>query len=141
MADDRHVIGPDEQRQMARQHVFVVNGSPPFLDIMRELLQDERYNVTTTNFVPRTFEQIETLQPALLVIDIVVGEQAGWDLLERLHREASTRQMPVLVVSTDPDLLERAQEQTERYGGQAYLAKPFDLDEMLRVIQGLIGPA
>jgi CheY-like chemotaxis protein len=126
---------------MARQHVFVVNGSPPFLDIMRELLQDERYNVTTTNFVPRTFEQIEALQPALLVIDIVVGEQAGWDLLERLHREASTNRMPVLVVSTDPGLLDRAQEQTERYGGQAYLAKPFDLEEMLRVIQGLIGLA
>lgn len=141
MADDRHVIGPDEQRQMVRQHVFVVNGSPPFLDIMRELLQDERYNVTTTNFVPRTFEQVETLQPALLVIDIVVGEQAGWDLLERLHREASTNQVPVLVVSTDPGLLDRAQEQTERYGGHAYLAKPFDLDEMLRVIQRLIGPA
>jgi CheY-like chemotaxis protein len=141
MADDQHVVGPDEQRQMARQHVFVVNGSPPFLDIMRELLQDERYNVTTTNFVPRTFEQIEALQPALLVIDIVVGEQAGWDLLERLHREASTNRMPVLVVSTDPGLLDRAQEQTERYGGQAYLAKPFDLEEMLRVIQGLIGLA
>jgi response regulator RpfG family c-di-GMP phosphodiesterase len=34
--------------QMKRQHVFVINGSPDFLDIMRELLQDEAYNVTTT---------------------------------------------------------------------------------------------
>ena len=140
MAEAAQRNDEDERRQMARQHVFVVNGSLEFLDVMRELLQDERYNVTTTNFVPRTFEQIDALQPALLVIDIVIGEQAGWDLLERLHREASTSQVPVLIVSTAPRLLDRAREQTERYGGQAYSAKPFDRGEMLRVIQGLIGP-
>jgi hypothetical protein len=43
--------------QMRRQHIFVVNGSVEFLDVVRELLQEERYNVTTTNFVPRTFHQ------------------------------------------------------------------------------------
>jgi len=46
--------------QMQRQHVFVVNGSVEFHDVVRELLQDEHYNVTTTNFIPRTFHQIET---------------------------------------------------------------------------------
>jgi CheY-like chemotaxis protein len=52
--------------QMRRQHIFVVNGSAAFLDVVRELLQDEQYNVTTTNFVPLTFKQIETAQPSLL---------------------------------------------------------------------------
>ncbi len=93
---------------MERQHVFVINSSPEFLDLMRDLLQDERYNVTTTNFVPKTFEQVETVRPDVLVIDVAVGQRAGWDLLDRLHREASTNGIPVLVVSTDPRLLERA---------------------------------
>ena len=39
--------------QMHRQHIFVVNGSADFLDVVRELLQDEHYNVTTTDFVPK----------------------------------------------------------------------------------------
>jgi hypothetical protein len=39
---------------MARKHIFCVNSSPTFLDLLRELFQDERYNVTTTNFVPHT---------------------------------------------------------------------------------------
>ena len=59
-----------QQGQMARKHIFVVNGSAEFLDIMRDLLQEEQYNVTTTNFVPRTFEQIEALRPDLLMIDL-----------------------------------------------------------------------
>src|SRR6187200_27121 len=80
--------------QMQRQHVFVVNGSVAFLDLVRELLQDERYNVTTTNFVPRTFHQIETARPSVLIVDLCYGEQAGWELLAELRQEAATRQIP-----------------------------------------------
>ena len=38
--------------QMRRQHIFVVNGSAAFLDVVRELLQDEQYNVTTPTSSP-----------------------------------------------------------------------------------------
>lgn len=40
----------DEARQGERQHVFVVNHDPPFLDVVRELLRDEAYNITTRAF-------------------------------------------------------------------------------------------
>lgn len=63
--------------QMKRKHVYVVNGSPEFLDIVRQLLQAENYNVTTTNFVPLSFHAIEATQPELLIVDLVVGEAAG----------------------------------------------------------------
>src|SRR5687767_1520798 len=113
-----------ERKQMARKHVFVVNGAAEFLDLLRELLEEEQYNVTTTNFVPLTFDQIAALQPDLLMIDLAVGIHAGWDLLERLAREASTNQIPIIVFSTSPEILEKAQSQPERYGGQRFLGKP-----------------
>jgi CheY-like chemotaxis protein len=72
--------------QAARKHVFVVNGASEFLNLMRKLFQSERYNVTTTNFVPNSFGQIAGLQPDVLIIDLAQGRQAGWDLPERLHR-------------------------------------------------------
>ena len=62
---------------MRRQHVFVVNGSPHILNLLRKLLQDERYNVTATNFVPQTCDQIAALHPSLLSIDLAVGVRAG----------------------------------------------------------------
>ena len=130
-----------ERDQARRKHVFVLNGAPEFLGLMRKLFQAERYNVTTTNFVPTSFAQIAALQPAVLIIDLAYGQQVGWDLLERLHAEAATAGIPVLVVSTQPHLLERAREQVARYGGNAYLAKPFHLPAMLRAIEELIGPA
>jgi DNA-binding response OmpR family regulator len=127
--------------QMQRQHIFVVNGSVEFLDVVRELLQDENYNVVTTNFVPRTFCQIETARPSLLVVDLCQGEKAGWDLLTELRQEAATRQIPVILVSTSKRYLERAQEEHALWGGDRYLLKPFDLEELLRMIEELIGEA
>lgn len=128
-------------RQEDRKHVFVINGAPEFLDVVRVLLQDESYNVTTSNFVPRSYEQIAGLQPDALVVDVVVGQQAGWELLERLHADAATAGIPVLVVSTDPRLLQRARDEADRFGSNRYLDKPFDVDDMLAAIRAMIGPA
>ena len=72
---------------------------------------------------------------------MVVGQQAGWELLEQLHESAATTGIPVLVLSTSPRLLERAREQAERYGTHRYLDKPFDLDALLNQIREMIGPA
>lgn len=127
--------------QMRRKHVYVVNGSPDFLDIVRALLQDEHYNVTTTNFVPESFATIEVAQPALLIIDLVLGERTGWDLLRQLRQAASTNAIPILLVSVSPELIDNAREQHAEFGGDRYLVKPFDLDDLLNAVNEMIGVA
>jgi DNA-binding response OmpR family regulator len=131
----------DERQRMERKHIFIVNGDPSFLELLRELFQDERYNVTTTNFVPGTINQIVALNPALIIIDAMVGERAGWDLLEELEEEAVTRDIPVLVTSTIPEYLERAKEQEARYGANRYMVKPMDLVVLLQHVHELVGEA
>jgi DNA-binding response OmpR family regulator len=76
-----------------------------------------------------------------LIVDIVVGQRMGWELLEELNAAAATTGIPVLIVSTDPRLLERAQEQAARYGKNRYLIKPFGLDDILAQIREMIGEA
>src|ERR687890_616404 len=116
----------DDRHQVPRRHVFAINASPEFLNIVRELFQDEGYNVTTTNFAPISFAQFEALQPDALIIDIAIGQEAGWELLEQLDADADTAGIPALVVSTDPRLLAHAEAQAARYGTHRFLAKPFD---------------
>jgi response regulator RpfG family c-di-GMP phosphodiesterase len=101
----------EDRSQEERKHIFAINGSVEFLNIVRELFQAEAYNVTTTNFVPTSFDQIVALQPDALIVDIVIGQSAGWELLEQLHAGAETTGIPVLVLSTSPRLLQKAREQ------------------------------
>ena len=124
-----------------RKHVFAINASPEFLNLVRELFQEEGYDVTTTNFAPNSFAQIEALQPDALIIDIAIGQEAGWELLEQLGADADTAGIPTLVVSTDPRLLADAEAHSARYGTHRFLEKPLDLDAMLSNIEEMIGRA
>jgi putative two-component system response regulator len=129
-----------DDRRTPRKHVFAVNSSPDFLLIVRELLEEEGYAVTTSTFEANVFTQIVMRQPDALLIDVAVGEAAGWDLLRRLHTDAATTDIPTLVTSTSPALLEQAQEQAARYGAErSFLTKPMDLDELLRTIRVMVG--
>ncbi len=135
-------MNPNDAHDTRRnKHVFVINGSIDVLTLVRELLQEDEFNVTTTNFVPNTWDQIEALQPNLLMIDLVVGERAGWNLLERLHQQASTMNIPVIIFSTDSELLETAKVQREAFGGRRFILKPFDVDVLLEAVHELIGRA
>jgi CheY-like chemotaxis protein len=130
----------DDRRRTPRKHVFAVNSSPDFLLIVRELFEGEGYAVTTSTFESNVFTQIVMRQPDALLIDVAAGASAGWDLLRRLHTEAATTEVPVLVTSTSPALLEQAQEQAAWYGAEhSFLTKPMDLDELLRTIRAMIG--
>ena len=129
----------DDCNEVPRRHVFAINTSPEFLNIVRELFQDEGYNVTTTNFAPNSFAQIEALQPDALIIDIAIGQEAGWELLEQLDADADTAGIPALIVSTDPRLLAQAEAHAARYGSHRFLAKPLDLEAMLQAIRDMIG--
>ena len=101
----------DDRQRTPRKHVFAVNSSPDFLLIVREVLADEGYAVTTSDFEPNVFTRIVMRHPDALIIDLAAGESVGWDLLRRLFLEAKTTDIPVLVTSTSPELLEQALEE------------------------------
>ena len=114
----------DNRSLEQRKHVFAINSSPEFLNIVRALFQEEGYNVTTTNFAPNSFAQIEALKPDALIIDIAIGQEAGWELLEQLDADADTAGIPALIVSTDPRLLAHAEAHAARYGRHRFWESP-----------------
>ena len=139
--DDPGTLAAFGRDQARRKHIVMVDSSQVFLQIIAEVLKDERYGVTATNYIPEIFAQITLLAPDLIIVDLAITERAGWELLERLELETLTRQIPVIVTSTNHHLLERALANKERYGFDNYLVKPFDLDVLLAAIEELIGAA
>ena len=133
--------GDTEAVQQSRKHIFCVNGSAVLLGLLTELFSEESYNVTTTNYLPQTFDQIGLLQPDLVVVDLVFGVQAGWRLLEQLVRDAKTRELTVLVTSTNQRILDEVHADPTRFGLHQQLVKPFDISTILGIVNELIGPA
>ncbi len=139
--DDSGKLRAFVRDQQRRKHIVMVDSSQVFLDVISEVLKDERYGVTASNYVPEIFTQIALLTPDLIIVDLTITHKAGWELLEKLELETLTRNIPVIVTSTNPLLLERALANKRRYGFDNYLVKPFDLDVLLAAIEELIGSA
>ena len=130
----------DNAVREGRTHVFVVNGSPAVLDMLREVLEEEGYRATACVFAPDVFARIVAARPDALVVDVAPGDPAGWELLQRLHGDLATTAIPVLVTSTTPRLLEQARADAARYRRYLALGKPYALEDLLAAVRAMAGP-
>jgi CheY-like chemotaxis protein len=70
--------------------------------------------------------------PDLILLDLHLPDLAGWEVLARLQRDESTREIPVVIISADAT--SRQLKRLMAAGARAYLTKPLDMPEFFRVI-------
>ena len=77
-------------------------------------------------------------RPELILLDLHLPDLAGEQVLRRLRSDARTADLPIVVVSADatPSSVERLRV----IGANAYLTKPLDVDEFLRVVDRFVPP-
>jgi signal transduction histidine kinase/ActR/RegA family two-component response regulator len=71
-------------------------------------------------------------QPALILLDLHLPDIAGDQVLQQLRENASTTSIPVVVVSADATAGQ--QQRLLAAGASAYLTKPYEVQELLRII-------
>ncbi len=116
--------------------IAVINDDTAFLGLMEELLEkEEGYDVRVCREADRAYEFVKSLRPNLVILDIRVGhEESGWTILELLTLDPTTRPIPVIVCSAAVHSLIEHQQLLQQYGCEV-LAKPFDLDALLRKVR------
>lgn len=122
---------------MAGPLIGVVEDDPILLPILEELLTEEGYAVIAWRQAAGTADQVCAARPALVLLDIRLEDaRAGMRLLEELQAAPCTRDLPLIVTSADGEFLE---EQTAalRARGCWVLPKPFDLDDLLALLDKL----
>jgi signal transduction histidine kinase len=75
--------------------------------------------------------------PNLVILDLHLSDMPGEEVLRRIWSDPSTRKVPVAVLSADAT--SRSQRQLRASGAIAYLTKPFDIAEVLRLIDEVVG--
>ena len=82
-------------------------------------------------------ELARTLRPSLILLDIHLPEMDGYAVLERLRQHEATRRIPVIAVSAHA--MARDLERGRAAGFAAYLTKPLDIAQLLRVVDEALG--
>lgn len=73
--------------------------------------------------------------PDLAILDLMLPGLSGRDILVALDREPALDGVPVLVLSARVTAADLARAR----GPLAFLAKPFDVDALVRIVEGLLG--
>ncbi|MGZ3673700.1 MAG: response regulator [Ktedonobacterales bacterium] len=117
------------------KRIMVINDTPEILDLFRELLETEGYEVILYSFAPFELTEIERLQPDLIVLDFIIGRaNAGWQLLQMLKMRRATAAIPVVICSAQTHFVRQIEGYLATHDIRV-VAKPFDIDELLTTIK------
>ena len=123
-----------------RPRVTVVNDNPEFLDLMGAILdEDAGYGVSLVNGETATIAEIAATEPDLIIVDLLLGGASGWELVTLARADARLADVPVIICSADMAALRVRQAELQQIGDVHVLAKPFGIDEVTGMVQGLIG--
>ena len=116
--------------QSRQKKILVVDDEPDILEFLQELLKQEGYIVATTDKA----EYIENLHngglPDLILIDVLLSGKDGRDIVKHLKSQEETSRIPVVMFSAHPS----AEETARAAGADDFVAKPFEMDEILAKI-------
>lgn len=121
------------------KRIAVINDDTVFLTLLHDLLSEEGYDTHLFHEGAAAYKKVRDLDPDAVVLDIRMENPAtGWQVLELFKLDPVLTQKPIIVCSADlPQLQDRAV--YLRSKGCETLPKPFDLTDLLTMLDRLIG--
>jgi DNA-binding response OmpR family regulator len=110
--------------QSAPRRILVVDDEQDILEFLQIILQDEGYEVTTSN----KGEYLEQLHngglPHLILVDVLLSGKDGREIVKYLKSQQETKHIPIIMFSAHPS----AEKTARLAGADDFVAKPFNID-------------
>jgi two-component system KDP operon response regulator KdpE len=118
-----------------RTSVLVVDDEPQVVWVLQFSLEAEGYTTFAARDGVQAMSAIAEHHPQLMLLDIMMPTMDGWSVLEEMMQLPREERPRVVVVSAMANLRDRAK--AAEMGADAFMPKPFNVDDLLAVLQGL----
>lgn len=119
--------------------ILVVDDTLSLLDLIRDVLEPEGYAVSTCLLARQAYPMARRLRPDLVILDIVMPEVSGWDVLDRLRKDPLLESAPIVICTAWAEQA-AAQMQELKEPRLWLLPKPFDPEELLDTVSEALAP-
>lgn len=126
------IPAPTASTAMERSAVLVVDDEPDAVNLLQLYLEAEGYSVTSAYDGETALQLAAELQPAVILLDVLMPKLDGFTVLERLKANTATQDIPVIIISILAD-----QERGFSLGAMDYLTKPIDRQRLLKSVRRL----
>ncbi|MBX2862752.1 MAG: response regulator [Leptolyngbyaceae cyanobacterium MAG.088] len=116
--------------------VLIVEDTPSERELISHYLQQEGYRVIHAITAKEGLDKAIASQPNVIVTDVVMPGMSGFELCRSLKRSPETEKVPVVICSSKDQAIDRLWGM--RQGADAYITKPFNREELLKVIKSVL---
>jgi CheY-like chemotaxis protein len=119
--------------------VLIVEDDYDIREVLTEVLQDEGYQVMGGANGREALDLLLATQaiPKLILLDLMMPVMSGWQFAEKLREDARYKALPIVVVSADGNLQQKA----ASLGASGYLRKPIEIEALLEVVERYCRPS
>ena len=115
-----------------RLPLLVVEDATDAQYFYEKVLRSSAYQIYPAYTLHEADVALERIEPAAIILDVLMGGEDSWALLVRLRRDARTAETPIVVVSSGTH-----RDKALALGADAFLAKPIDRRKLLDTLTPL----
>ena len=115
--------------------ILVVDDEPQVVWMLQFSLEAEGYQTLSARDGRAALDEVREHHPNVVLLDIMMPVMDGWAFLEELQAIPADERPRVIVVSARSSLRDRAK--AAELGADAFVAKPFNVDDLLVVLHDI----
>ena len=122
-----------------KRTIMVVDDNPDIVTIVKTILEVKGYGVQSAFSGQEVFNLLSEQKPDLIILDIMMPQMDGLEVLTRLKEDSSTATIPVILLTAKvqyEDVLGGY-----KMGADYYITKPFTSTQLINGINLLLGEA
>ncbi len=109
--------------------VFLVEDDSNIREIVKYALETKEYEFYEFNSSVEFWSELEVTLPSLIILDIMLPNETGVEILKKLKRQKHTRDIPVIILSAKSSEFDKVF--CFELGADDYVTKPFSVLELL----------
>ena len=116
--------------------ILLIEDEPNIIEAISFILKRDGWAVATHADGRTALESVARNAPDLVILDVMLPGRSGYDILQDLRDDQTTKDLPVLMLTARGQNKDR--EMAERLGANRFMTKPFSNAEMLQCIRELV---
>ena len=115
--------------------ILILDDDMDLLKVVKSLLKKRGFDVWTFANWQKAWENIKNNRPNLILLDVFLKGIDGMDMCKKIRSTSSTRNIPIIMFSSYPNIAKTA---IDEFGADEFIAKPFEVNEMVKKIRGVL---
>lgn len=116
--------------------IYIVEDDENISELIRATLNTSSYEIEVCNNYQSLLEQLDNKIPELILLDIMLPEKSGLEIIEELKQEAKTKDIPIIFLTAKGSEIDKVK--GLELGAEDYVTKPFGVLELLARIKTVL---